>query len=1223
MSTCKTLLAAGVALACCAAGALAAPADPVARALVPANGKMSITEYGYRDWGPELVEYTVDATKFKANAVALVDGAGTAIPFQIDGNTLSFVASVARNQSVTYTLQPKGRTAPAATTLMAGMNDDGLSVENEFIQLNLPAPGEKTFNPPVDAGKATPPLLKWAAGDGNLMGGARFVTPRKVASQSFKIVRQGPAVIEYEARYTFEPKGDYVFRVRLSPGMPLALVTEEFDFNTMSNGEDMLVLDLHRGWNPAKVGMQTGGGEQINPSLRTVDYAGFVGGLKPYVAATGKPGEAPQLIAPEPGLALASRMTPSGQWGGLWGMAQVFDGDLTQEAGRRMAFIPLHNGSWRRGMAIGVWYKQGVGLELSLPISVRYSRWTLETSDDHSPFSSHEHDPELKPTYGRREWGLYTGNKAEVAQAIFGHIGLNRYKDWILDYPEDAAAQKAYPGGLFNAELLKHLRASIDQHPLAAELKTRYLVSGKPEDAVKNAEEVIGRLKAPYQENDFFIAGLSNYRKAQLLIFANRAEDALACPELPKELRKELLRRLAIYAYVMSEPDLNPRGNGLHLGNNNMPQNRTLALTYFAAQLPDHPLFKYWMDQVRDFARFKLATQYAVDGANIECPTYQLYAPTPGINMALNALRNRGYETKDLAPNYKGNMIFLANLSMPDPRFGSRITPGMGNSGNEREDIFGCSVGTFAESDPQFSGWLKYMFRLAGQKFSPESTGVTFSGHPMYYQPDVPEVQKPLATAFIPTYGVVFRHQFNTPNETAMLLRAGINWGHWDTDALNVILYGKGAPLSPGTTYQYYAGKASEKNNIYHNQLKIGPRDTHECFGRVDDNVRDYGFGPNADYAVASRFYPSQIFKDGKGASNWNRHTMFLKTTQPDGPSYFVMRDTVTGETSRPTYWTWMNLDGPENISVDGTAFDPAKTPFEKIVPEAEFQVLHGQVVETKTKYGASTLFFFSQPRDVRSRMVMQERYKGENKTIFEIPGAPGQDYLYVAFPRKNGEAAPACTSLGPGAMRVQTAESTDTVFIGDAPFTWNKDGIVFTGKAGAVRVFADRVALCLNTGSGRIGYKGYIIEGNGPFEQTVKLADLKPGIHPITGGYEKKLQSVDLGNNMSVVGEGPFTAKVDGNTIRITTDGRARVLHVVNANPSIITRPRYTIDGKEWMACWTDYPDNGWGSFDQTWKIGLSIPDGKHDIVLDDQVFPKVWARQFTPLIDGVVIAK
>jgi hypothetical protein len=102
------------------------------------------------------------------------------------------------------------------------------------------------------------------------------------------------------------------------------------------------------------------------------------------------------------------------------------------------------------------------------------------------------------------------------------------------------------------------------------------------------------------------------------------------------------------------------------------------------------------------------------------------------------------------------------------------------------------------------------------------------------------------------------------------------------------------------------------------------------------------------------------------------------------------------------------------------------------------------------------------------------------------------------------------------------------------------------------------------------------------------------------------------------VSGEGPFTAKLDGETVRIKVQGRARVLHVTQ--PPFILRPQYFIDGKEWMACWTDYPNNGWGSYDRTWLIGLSVPAGEHELVVKEYAFPKGWTRPFTPLIKGAV---
>ena len=53
---------------------------------------------------------------------------------------------------------------------------------------------------------------------------------------------------------------------------------------------------------------------------------------------------------------------------------------------------------------------------------------------------------------------------------------------------------------------------------------------------------------------------------------------------------------------------------------------------------------------------------------------------------------------------------------------------------------------------------------------------------------------------------------------------------------------------------------------------------------------------------------------------------------------------------------------------------------------------------------------------------------------------------------------------------------------------------------------------------------------------------------------------------------------------------------------------------------CWTDYPNNGWGTYDQTWKIGLSVPAGDHELTVGNRAFPKGWTRPFTPLIRGAL---
>jgi len=1060
------------------------------------------------------------------------------------------------------------------------------------------------------------------------MGGARFATKRKIHSCRFAIVRQGPACLEYEARYSFAPKGDYVWRVRLSPGMPLAIVTEEFDVGEVTKGHDLLMLDLHTGWQPHKTGWVSGAGEQQMPKLQVADYAEHVASKRKAskeTAPVGGVGRAPMPYRYEKGLVLLSRTAPGGKWGGYVGGVTVWDGEQPG-GGRTVGLVPLHVGSWRRAMVLNAWHKDGVGITIGLPLSVRYIRWSLDIADDFSPFSTHEHDEGLSPTYGRRCWGLYVGDTVAEVQARYGYIGLDRYKDWVVQWPDTAGA-KAYPGGFFSPDQVKRLAASLKDHPDGEFLKTWYLFSGSRDAAVRHAEHVIKLLKKPYAQNDFYLVGLSNYRKSQHLVFANLAEDALACPDLPAELRRELRTRLALYAHVTSDPDFNPRGSGIHLGNNNMTINRTLALTYFAGLLPDHPRAAYWLDRALAYARFKLVTQTAQCGTWVACPSYQLYSPTRTLNISHNILRNRG--VGDLAANglHAATLRYLANLTMPDPRFGGlRIIPGMGNSCNQVENVWGFCMAAVEGRDKAFAGWLRFLNRLANgaRPFEKSPNGHDKdTPHALFYLPDIPEQPTPLKTEFFPAYGVTFRAHFDTPNETAMLLRGGMNWSHWDTDPLNVILYGKRAPLSPGTEYQYYYGEGPwSKNGIYHNQVKVGRRDLQEVFGRVDGAVADYGFGPSVDYAVAERYYPPELFKDGKGDMRWRRHVAFLKSEQADGADYFVLRDTFPGGEGRAKWWNWMNLDGPDRILVEGKAF-PSEAVVNKSVPEAKMPTKKGQTVEMKTEFGASSWFWFTRPSDVRIRMIA--RYgrhdrsgAKQDKTVVEIPAGPGQDYHYVVYPRRDGDPVPQCKALADGVLAIKTGEGTDTVFVGDAPFAWRRGDIEFTGKAGAVRVSGDRVVLCLASGSGRVGYKGHVLEGHGPFEKVVPLAALKPGEHPCGDGTEKKVTTVDLGKGVVVTGEGPFDATLDGERIRIATRGRERVIHV--SQPPFIVRPQYTIDGAESMACWTDYPASGWGRYKNSWLIGLSVPAGDHKLAVGDMKFTRIWTRPFSPLIKEAV---
>jgi len=163
-----------------------AGAPPQPRA-VPPDGKIAITDYGYRDWGPELVHYTVDPNVFRPGDAVLRDEAGGEVPCQIDGNVLSFVATLGKGKTASYTLA-KGKAA--ASSLLVKEAGEVLEIANEFFTVRVPAPGKKTYQQPA-ASHVPAPLLGWRPAGGSWMGGSRFVTDRAVSAMAAAVLRNG------------------------------------------------------------------------------------------------------------------------------------------------------------------------------------------------------------------------------------------------------------------------------------------------------------------------------------------------------------------------------------------------------------------------------------------------------------------------------------------------------------------------------------------------------------------------------------------------------------------------------------------------------------------------------------------------------------------------------------------------------------------------------------------------------------------------------------------------------------------------------------------------------------------------------------------------------------------------------------------------------------------------------------------------------------------------
>jgi len=617
---------------------------------------------------------------------------GAAVPFQVEGSVLSFVAELKKGQSVSYTLAASDTDRSAENSGLSHKTaGDVAEIANAFFAIRVPKPQEKTFDQPAGADGVVPPIIAWKQQGCGWSGGARFVAERKIKSFQARCVANGPAAVAYEARYRFAPKGEYLWRITVCDKLAWALVTEEFDFGEITEGRDFLMLGLGEKWKPDRAVYIDNGAPKNEPAA---DYLKRKADEQNKAVSNVSSYDPPLPPTPAKGMILLEKVSASGSWGprGSFGrQAAPKDGEPPSPS---FWACPMHAGEWRRATSLTAWNDPARGIQLALPISVRYSRWYIDLAGDRSPFSTHEHDPGLPSSYGRRVWALGFGGAGPLTTRMnCGYIGLDRCKDWIADWPEDKEKAK-YPRAFTTPEPFGRMVACLDQHPEKELLRKLFIVNGRKESAIEHAQTVLGGMKAPYS-SPWSLFGMSGYTETYFRLgWAVLAEDALACPDLPPGLRTQLRRHLALWANFNAEPDYDPRYSGVHLGNPNMPIGRPTAIVLFAALLPDHQRYDCWMTQAKVWTEERLAINTAPDGAWFEPPTYQMYGPTRALTISQIILRNCGFGDLGKLGYHARGLTYGANLTMPDPRYKTwRILPGMGNSGNTLEGVWGQHIG--------------------------------------------------------------------------------------------------------------------------------------------------------------------------------------------------------------------------------------------------------------------------------------------------------------------------------------------------------------------------------------------------------------------------------------------------------------------------------------------------------------------------------------------------
>jgi len=378
---------------------------------------VTLKDWTGRGFAPDLVNYTIPAPAEGGKGVRVLgaDGKSLAVQFtpgSIGQATLSFVASIPSNGVSTYTIRTDGQgpvAPPAVTTLKEG---ELLILANQLLAVKVPAPLEKTFNPPVAADKLPAPILAFRGPDGVWRGAGSIVHQRPVKSLRITQTATGPVFAEVRYRLEYEGGGFYAATIRVTDQAPFAQVSEEYDLGVSANAH-FWQLDLSKGWKPDAA-------EHMN-----VAGQGFIPVAYPSLADE----EKTTTSGPSVGADLhngASTPTRCIHHDSCWGSRFVSFYGIHEAAARQASpknyplviVAPLHKGDWRRANSLPVYVKNG-HVRVQFPMDVAPISWINEPASDVSPFSCHEHDPNLPATYGRRVWALVL---AQPPLKVVGYI---------------------------------------------------------------------------------------------------------------------------------------------------------------------------------------------------------------------------------------------------------------------------------------------------------------------------------------------------------------------------------------------------------------------------------------------------------------------------------------------------------------------------------------------------------------------------------------------------------------------------------------------------------------------------------------------------------------------------------------------------------------------------------------------------------------------------------
>lgn len=1137
------------------------------------------------DWPRTLVTYRVSfrPRQLRDTNVQVLDAADKPLACQLsraerhaDGSLasarVSLFAELPSGGTYEFRLLP-GSTAPADPQLNAANAGGLLTLQNSLTAIRLPAEGDTKFDKPLAFGREHTEMLKlygrqaasgiapgpiqgFRLADGRFAGGSFFLADKperapKVAALSVRVTERGPLFVEAEANYTLDNGGFYRLTARLLANDPAIRIDEQMGLGSTFPPDESLrvVMSLSGGWQGGFKPDRVFWCATQGMSDRDAGFEQLLArqGFHPDAFKEQNFGHRP-VRYDEPG-----RLFDVLAWYPWHSGAHYFGlADSRQLAGNPkapfVAVVPLHAGTWR---SMHMWFRLPQQFpELWTHRDDVTIQWPLRPQPHpNTMLHTGEFDPQSPLTQMRRVWALVAGPMQYHATLYplrqrEGHVTLDNYKDWVLEW---GGGGVSYPRLVIRREDLGPLGPRLASLPFGDKLgqflyfredpqRLESLWKGLTTDNTWSGPWGQTRAALRAGGDNGALTWVAHYRQTQMAGWANNADELLASTKLDPQQRARLRTDLAALCYMLTEPDFNPRGSMVHLGNPNMPINRFCALPLAAALIPDHPQSKAWLDLSAEYLRYKLAMNVAPGGAWGELLTY-FGASAPHVMQTATILANSGRLDDKSARLAALPATFTVNLLSPkDPRFGTRMLPNWGHEGYDLTSHWLVAAGLVRKSDPELAKALVWSWDQLGRPMqSHHDAG--FSERAVIHADLLSQLQRPVGSenqpAYVPKqlqstwwpgFGAVLRAHAGDPNETFFALRQGYMTSHCDANQGDWVLYAKGAPLSTLSLHAYAIhgdGPFAKLNREFgwHNRVRFGDRTDAGDWpgGGPLSGIHAHSFSDSVDYLLGLGDY---------GPQRWSRQVLFLKGKSAAGPNYFVFRDSFHNQQGDPPKlqrkWWYLKTPGKKEQVLSSPTELNYTSPFG---PRLHVRFLQPATIAAESRDATQAGPLYNQTA-INWQLASEPKPQGEPTTSVQAeetitstavgPIAAGQDILAVLYPQLAGESAPRCELLADGVARITTGEGTDYVFAGRTPLQFRQGDVAFEGTAGAVRVYGDAVHLVVAEGPGTVTYK------------SVTLRSAVPATRVIPAGQTQQPQAIDQpppGSPISLVlnaGAGP-----------------------------------------------------------------------------------------------------